>query len=226
MRTKLFAGAVAALALAAGTAQAADLYKNSSQPAESPGFPIAGFYGEVSVGPAFTSNGLNLLDSSVSLSSEGGVVNARVGYDYKFPTSRFGVGLWGEGGSGFSLSGSASALGKGFKWSEDWTWGAGGKLFYDHGQGQIYVIGGYAGAEEAITPPAGGGSKATKTLTGGEWGTGISLKLVGNVYGKLEFDQIIYTDANLGTNAKWEQVDNRFLLGLGVSLGGTISPIK
>ena len=118
------------------------------------------------------------------------------------------------------------ALGSGVKWGENWTWGGGGKLFYDHGLGQIYVLGGYVGTNEVITPP--GSDKTTKTLDGAEWGAGISLKLAGNVYGKLEFNQIIYADEKLGsgTAPTWKQVDDRVLFGLGYSFGSALSSLK
>ena len=215
------AGAVAALALAAGSASASDLYSNGSTK-DAPTIlgasnnPIAGAYVELSTGFGFSSNNISLLSRSADLSSDGGLLNGRIGYDFKLPNHPFGVGVYVEGGDNFDVNGDETGL----KWSENWTWGAGGKLFYDHGLGQVYVLGGYAGANEVITPT--GYPKITKTLSGGEWGVGISLKLAGNLYGKLEFNQIIYDAQNLGkagVDPVWKQVDDRVLFGIGYSFG-------
>lgn len=233
MKLSVTIGALALLALG-GIANAADLYNSSGSTKDSPtvlgggqGSQIVGFYGEIAVGPLYSSNTIDIVSTSASLSSDGGVVNGRVGYDYKFPSARFGVGAWGEVGTGFDASGKIGSGAGGITWSENLTWGAGGKIFYDHGLGQLYVIAGYAEADESVPSTTGPGN-TTKTLSGWEWGTGISLELVGRVYGKMEYDQIIYNSESLGTGApvKWSQVDNRVLFGLGFSTGQAFSPIK
>jgi opacity protein-like surface antigen len=219
--------ALALYAALAAPAAAADLnsrggYKDAATPADS---SIAGPYVEIASGFGFSSNTVSLFAAKNDFSSDGGLVNARFGYDYKFSNSRLGFGVWGEGGDNFDTGGKST--GAGIKWGENWTWGGGVKAFYDHGLGQLYVIAGYAGANQTIQADP-GVQKISKTLAGFEWGTGISLKLAGNWYGKLEFDQILYQDASLTPYSpltKWSQVDDRVLFGVGHSFGQSFTPL-
>jgi hypothetical protein len=228
MRTiSAFIAGFAALASLSASALAADLYHSGSlkdAPATDVQTSISGPYVEASIGPTFGAPRAGIANvTSLDLGFDGGNVNGRAGYDLLVPGAlkRFGVGVWGEVGTSFDASGSALNA---ITWNQDLTYGFGGKVFYDHGSGQLYAIGGYAAADESITV---GNVKSNKTLTGWEWGTGISLLLVKGVYGKLEFDQLRYNDEKVDSGLiKISQVDNRVLFGVGVSVGQVFAPLK
>lgn len=210
MKTLSTMTAAIALLVGAGAAHAADVYSHGGlkdgAPTNVAYNPIYGFYVEVNGGLAFARNDLA---GVITLSETGGVVVGRAGYDFLIPGNRFGFGLWGEVGDGLDLNGKFGSA----TFSENVSYGGGGKVFYDHGGGQIYAILGYAGTDVKI-------AGISKTLDGLEWGGGINLKLAGNWYGKLEFDQVRYSDASLGFGTKWSQIDDRALIGIGYSFGG------
>ena len=244
MRLQAFiTSAVAALALAVCSANAADLYSNSGSAKDTPGAvvvsSIAGPYVEVAVGPSFSSDKAYLLGGNATLGSDGGVLNGRAGYDLPIPGigKRFGVGVWGEVGDTFSANGNASvptSTPVTIKWNENLTYGGGGKVFYDHGSGQIYAILGYAASDLSVTATKGAKSvKDNVTADAVEWGAGISLLLVKNVYAKLEFNQLDYNSQGLhaistasGAGAKIDPVENRVLFGIGISLGSQFAALK
>lgn len=240
MRLQAFiTSAVAALALAVCSANAADLYSNSGSTKDTPGAvvvsSIAGPYVEVAVGPSFSSDKAYLLGGNATLGSDGGVLNGRAGYDLPIPGigKRFGVGVWGEVGDAFSANGSLNYGGTPVvTWNENLTYGGGGKVFYDHGGGQVYAILGYAASGVDITAPntkTGKMVKDSATVDGLEWGAGISLLLIKNVYAKLEFNQIDYNSKSLsalGTGSKVDPVENRVLFGVGISIGSQFAALK
>ena len=212
MKTTLATLTAAIALLSAGAANAADMYAgNGGGYKDGPvvaGIPISGFYGEFLGGGGFSQSELA---SVVNLSSTGGVFIARVGYDRAF-AGKFGLGVWAEGSNSSDVNSSIASF---VKIGENWGWGAGGKVFYDHGGGQVYALLGYEGVDETV-------ASVTKQLDGFVWGGGISLKLVGNFYGKLEFNQVRYTDLSQYSSTlpvKWAQTDDRILLGVGYSLG-------
>lgn len=230
MRTfNAFLGALATLAVLASPAYSADLYahggyKDGSAPIVSDSQAISGPYVEVAIGPSFSSSTANLSRTDIDLGAQGGYFGGRAGYDLSlasFANKKFGIGVWGEVGTNFDAGGTIAGV---VNWNKDLNWGAGGKVFYDHGSGQIYGILGYTGEDFNISS---GATKIDKTLTGYEWGTGISLLLSKGWYGKLEFDQVRFNDETIVAGGlKWQQVDNRVLFGTGVSLGSAFTPLK
>lgn len=206
----------AAVALIAGVtaAGAADLLTQATGLKDgSGGNPsISGPYFEVAIGEGFSQDKIGLPGTGIDLSGTGGLFNLRAGYDLANVAGRFGLGVYGEGSNTFDVNGKVGPV----SFGENWGWGAGGKVFYDHGTGQLYLLAGYAGTDVS----AGG---VQKTLDGFQWGGGISMKLTKNVYAKMEFDQIYYSDLSAhvaGTPITWAQTDDRVLVGIGYSLGG------
>jgi opacity protein-like surface antigen len=205
---------VSALALLSGAAaaNAADLYNGGGSgslkdPAATS--QISGFYVEGLAGPGFSQNDVA---GVATLSETGGVAVLRAGYDKANLAGRFGVGIYAEGSDNFDVNGKVPLAT--LKFGEQYGWGAGGKVFYDHGLGQVFGVLGWAETQDNV-------AGTVKTLDGYLWGAGISLKVFGNVYTKIEFDQIHYgdlTDRVTGVGSfKWSQVDDRLLFGIGYS---------
>jgi hypothetical protein len=215
MKISALAGAILALTLGAGVANAADLPAGLKDGAPS---SLSGFYGEIAGGYGFSQGTVTgLAASGVSLASTGALFNLRGGYDYKFPSARFGVGVWAEGSNAVDVNGTSD----GFSLGNRWSWGTGGKLFYDYGTGQVYAIGGYEGTQVTAT------GASTQYLDGGLWGVGINTKIAKNAYVKLEFDQIYngaidWKAVKAGDTAasafSLSQVDNRVLVGIGFTV--------
>lgn len=216
---------IVALLVGISTATAADLYNPVNGSLKDPvgSGQICGFYAEASIGPGFTQNntGVSSLSgvSGTTLSETGGIGVFTTGYDKCNIAGRFGLGIYGEVSDNFDVNGKVGNVnGKTsnfITFGENYSWGVGGKLFYDHGLGQIYTKLGWAETQDDV-------NSVVKTYNGFLWGTGISLKITGNVYAKMEFDQIHYTDAStfvFKTPIKWDQVDDRLLFGIGYSLG-------
>jgi opacity protein-like surface antigen len=210
MKLKTLFAAIAAL-FVASAAQAADVYSSNGGLKDAPGaWSLGGWYGEFSIGGAFSQTDVA---NVTTLSSDGAIFVTRVGYDQSNIIGRIGIGAYAEGSDNFDVNGKAD-LGQAIKFSQEWAWGAGGKLFYDHGNGQAYLLFGYAGTNQQA-------AGITKTENGYEWGGGINLKVTKYTYVKLEIDQIRYTDGStfLAAMPVKGQVDDRFLVGIGFSTG-------
>jgi hypothetical protein len=212
MKISALAGAILALTLGAGVANAADLPAGGLKD----GTPssLSGFYGEIAVGYGFSQGTVTgLAASGADLAATGALFNIRAGYD-KLLAGRIGAGLWAEGSNGFDVNGNDG----GFTLGQHWSYGGGAKGFYDYGSGQFYALAGY---EQTIVSLPGG----NRTLDGLLWGIGVSTKLTSHSYVKMEFDQIyngkINWTAPFGDAAAQRfglsEVDNRVLIGVGFS---------
>jgi hypothetical protein len=177
-------GLLAALALLIGAAPAAaaDIStKDPSSPFLSGGQSWNGAYVEIGVGPGFVKTSLAGL---VNLNEKGLEGTLRAGYDYRFPNSRLAIGLYGEVGNAFDVNGSN--LGGFLKLGNQWQYGLGGKLSYDHGSGQIYGILGAAWEGFSLNTPIG---STNPTSTGIKYGVGTNVKVYGPVYLGIELSQ-------------------------------------
>lgn len=217
-------GSLVALGVLSAVASAADLYSNQGSLKDSAGVAtnpsIIGPYVEAVVGPAFNSSTVNLFSTGTDLSAEGGYVGGRGGWDVLIPGQKhFGVGVFGEIGTNFNADGKIAG---GLAWREDLSYGAGGKLFFDHGAGQLYGLLEWAGAQTNFSAASG---SFDKTLSGYGWGVGISLALYKGWYAALEFDQRIYDSISIGGNTPvhWSQDDNVVTFRTGVSLGNSLT---
>ena len=142
MRIKALAGAVAALALIAGSAQAADLYNNSGGlkdgQAPTPA-PLSGFYVSVLVGGAFS----DITDGGTNWTPSGVVGRGVVGFDGTLPNGWL-LGLYGEFG------GQDTPIFSGSSVSQRLEWGAGVKAGYQIGKSTVlFTRVGYASLELA-----------------------------------------------------------------------------
>jgi hypothetical protein len=227
MRT--FGSILAVLAALSAPAAASDLY-SAKDPVVTTGNvynpSIAGFYAEVAIGPSISSPKANLFSTGLDLGDNGGYVGGRFGYDAPFPNlgKHFGLGVFGEVGTGFGASGSALSALSALTWSQNVSYGAGVKAFYDYGTGQFYAFGGWAGADESVGLT--GLGKESKFLNGYEVGGGVSALLFPHVYGFAEYERRQYADSNIGGVIKWSQDDNQFKVGLGFVTGSLFTPLK
>lgn len=212
---KTFTAALALIA-GAGLAQAADLTGTSGSTKDGTGYSsIQGFYTELALGYGFSQGDVvGFAPVGANLSATGTLLNLRAGYDKINLAGKFGAGVYAEVGDAFDLRGGIN----GNAFSENWSYGAGVKLFYDYGTGQAYVLGGYEGTEITATG-------ASPHLDGGMWGVGVNMKLARNVYAKLEFDQVYYGTVNWTAiqsgspvNFSLGNVDNRVMFGFGLTV--------
>ena len=215
----------AALALCAGTAFAADLTSGGLKDSGIAGVgPIQGIYFEMGVGYGFSQDKIGFSSTSGGdLAATGTFFNARLGYDKAgLIGGRFGAGLYVQGSNAFDVNGSIGSSSSLVTSGNQWGYGVGGKLFYDYGGGQAYVLLGYEGQDVSLgVPEAGTGSRHTDGIL---WGGGVSMKLTHNAYIGLEAVQIDRgtISGTFGTGAgasTWSfgGADDRVSLRVGIS---------
>lgn len=173
---RTLASAIALLSGAAA-ANAADLLSTKDTPATTNliGSAWNGFYAEVGVGPGFAQT---KVAGVISLSEKGTEGTFRLGYDYRFSGTRFALGVFGDVSNSFDVNGGLANIKLGDQWYER----VGGKLSYDHGSGQIYVIGGAAWEGFNI-------ASTNTSLNGWSYGVGFNVKIAGPWYAGIELTQ-------------------------------------
>lgn len=177
----IFFGAAALLAAVAPVG-AADLLstKDGTPQSNLIGQAWNGAYVEVGAGPGFVQT---KVAGVVTLSERGTEGTFRLGYDYRFPNSRFAVGVYGDVSNSFDVNGNIANF---IKLGDTWQYGFGAKFSFDHGAGQVYGIVGPAWEGFNFSGALG---SSTHTSTGLKYGGGVNVKVVGPWYVGLELTQ-------------------------------------
>jgi opacity protein-like surface antigen len=161
-----------------GEARAADVYSRAVVEAPLP--KLSGAYFVTGVGMAFSETAVTPL----ALSSKGGVVDARIGYDWQFPGGKWVIGP-------FIGIGLDDVTGKGALTADQrWHYEAGGRLGYVFNDTDlVYVLAAWRSTDFKY---AASGFAVTDTASGFEYGAGVEFRLANHVTLGLEATRTDY----------------------------------